>query len=258
MSFLLGTLAVLGVIGMLLTSNGRSSTNSSSTSTRSSSRRSHSGSGSAGTNCVFTVTNPEGELYSVDTSDKNSPFYGPVWRRILKAYTNGECFRGRAVKRSCGKADGAFHGYFIDISGVQAFLPVSKAAWFYSSEHDACGKSLALMIADIHPNGPKAGSIVVDAYKPLKHVLTSQNRKAFNPGAEPWLLAMDYDADSLIFPHFGSKTIRVPLNETVSLAKHKGIKADKGNLTGRFWQLRIENWESGGVCRAHPVDIMPE
>ena len=241
MGFLLGTLAVLGVIGMLLNSNHSSSDSHSSE-----------------TDCVFTVTNPEGELYSINTADKNSPFYGPVWRSILKANDRGECFRGRAVKRSCGRADGAFHGYFIDIGGVQAFLPASKAAWFHSSEHDACGKSLALMLAEIHPNGPKAGSIVVDAYKPLKHVQTSQSREAFNPGAEPWVLAMDYDAASLIFPHFGSKTLRVPLNEAVSLAKRKGIKADKGSLTGRFWQLRVENWESGGVCKAHPVDIMPE
>ena len=240
MSFLLGTLAVLGVIGMLLTSNGSSSTNSSSTSTRSSSRRSHSGSGSAGTNCVFTVTNPEGELYSVDTSDKNSPFYGPVWRRILKAYTNGECFRGRAVKRSCGKADGAFHGYFIDISGVQAFLPVSKAAWFYSSEHDACGKSLALMIADIHPNGPKAGSIVVDAYKPLKHVLTSQNRKAFNPGAEPWLLAMDYEKDDYNTPRIAG-AIGLDGEGFVGIVRDDGIEVIKVNKGETYYVSTYEH-----------------
>ncbi len=265
MSFLLGALAVLVFIGIvghspsIDTSTGRTTGSRSAASSSGSSSSSSSGSQSAGKGgSVFSVMNPEGEIYSIDTTDKSSPFYGSVWTRILKAHERGECFRGKAVKRSCGRADGAFHGYFIDICGIQAFLPVSKAAWFYNAEHDACGKFIALMIDSIYTNGSKAGSIVVNAYKPLKHVLSSQSREAFNSGAEPWALAMDYDANYLIFPHFGSKTIRVPLNEAVALAKSKKIKADKCSLTGLFWQLRVEKWENGGVCTAHPIDIMPE
>ena len=183
----------------------------------------------------------------------------PAWTRILEAHEKGECFRGRAVRRSLGRTDGAFHGYFIDIEGARAFLPASKAAWFYNPERDACGKFLALTLEAIYPNGPKAGNITVNAYAPLKHVLSSQNSRAFQPNATPWALAMDHDAKSLIFPHFNNKVIRVPLHEASALAQRKGIGGgDCGSLTGRFWQLRVQTWKPGGICVAHPVDIMTE
>ena len=207
---------------------------------------------------TFSVINPEGEIYSINTADKNSLFYGRAWFKILEANEKGECFRGRAVKKSVGRNDNTLSGYFIDIEGVQAFLPVSKAAWFYNPEHDAVGKSIALMIEDIFTNGPKAGTLVVNAYKPLKHILTAQSREAFTTNAEPWMLAMDCDSESLIFPHFGNKVVRVPLHDAAALAKRKGIGSNSSNLTGRFWRVKIHKWAAGGVCTAQPVDVMTD
>ena len=207
---------------------------------------------------TFSVINPEGEIYSINTADKNSLFYGRAWFKILEANEKGECFRGRAVKKSFGRNDNTLSGYFIDIEGVQAFLPVSKAAWFYNPEHDAVGKSIALMIEDIFTNGPKAGTLVVNAYKPLKHILTAQSREAFTTNAEPWMLAMDCDSESLIFPHFGNKVVRVPLHDAAALAKRKGIGSNSSNLTGRFWRVKIHQWAAGGVCTAQPVDVMTD
>ena len=207
---------------------------------------------------TFSVINPEGEIYSINTADKNSLFYGRAWFKILEANEKGECFRGRAIKKSVGRNDNTLSGYFIDIEGVQAFLPVSKAAWFYNPEHDAVGKSIALMIEDIFTNGPKAGTLVVNAYKPLKHILTAQSREAFTTNAEPWMLAMDCDSESLIFPHFGNKVVRVPLHDAAALAKRKGVGSNSSNLTGRFWRVKIHQWAAGGVCTAQPVDVMTD
>ena len=205
---------------------------------------------------VFQVPNPEGEVHRVDTSDPSSPFYGEAWARILTANQEDSFIAGRVLRRFTSR-EGRFSGYAVDVDGAPAFLPVSKAAWFFHPEHDASGKRIALKVHAIYTNGPKRGNLIVDAYAPLKHVLTAQSRQDYAPGATPWGLAMDYDNQFLILPHFGRKVILVPLGEAMRIAATAGIDPRPDLLTGRFWRVRALEWR-GSVCLASPVQVLPD
>lgn len=203
---------------------------------------------------VFTVETSEGEVCDLDTSDPSSPFYGPAWTRILTAREKGEFVRGQVRTRLVSR-DSRFSGYRVNIDGVEAFLPTSKAAWFYHPEHDACGKAIALGIEDVYTSGKKIGNVVVSAYAPLRHLAHHQSRKDFEPGAAPFAIAMDYDETSLIFPVYGDKALYAPIQEAADVALRKGLDAAPRNLTGYCWQLRIIGWK-GDKCDVSPMDVL--
>jgi hypothetical protein len=203
---------------------------------------------------IFTIETSEGEVCELNTSDPSSPFHGPAWTHILTAREKGEFVRGH-VKTRLVSRDSRFSGYLINIEGVDAFLPASKAAWFYHPEHDACGKAIALGIEEIYTSGKKVGNLVVSAYAPLRHLARNQSKKDYEPGATPFAIAMDYDETSLIFPHYGDKALYVPLQEAMNIALGKGLDAAPRNLTGYCWQLRIIGWK-GNQCAASPIDVL--
>lgn len=205
---------------------------------------------------TFTLQNPEGELYSVNTADINSRFYGPVWTRILAAHESGEFIRGTAVRRMMSR-DNRLSGYLVDISGVEAFMPISQSAWFYHPQNDPTGKLTALSVETIHISGARAGSIVVSAWKPLKSILSGQGSRAFAVGSSPYALAMDFDGSSLIFPLYGDASISVPLNDAFRTALARGLEPKPNMLTGHFWRLRIES-RNGKSCRAVPLDVIAD
>ena len=75
---------------------------------------------------TFQVVNPEGEVHQIDTSDRNTPFYGPAWGRVLEAREKGLFVRGYPTHRRVDQAD-RFSGYSVDLGGVTAFLPARPA-----------------------------------------------------------------------------------------------------------------------------------
>lgn len=205
---------------------------------------------------VFTVETSEGEVCELDTSSPSSPFYGSAWTRVLTARENGEFLRGTVRTRLVSR-DGRFSGYMVNVEGLSAFLPVSKAAWFYHPEHDACGKAIAVGIEQVYASGRKIGNIVVNAYAPVRHLTRHQSKKDYIPGATPYAIAMDHDGASLIFPQYGDRVIYAPLNEAISIASLRGIDTRPDALTGYCWQLRISGWK-GDVGAASLLDVLSD
>jgi hypothetical protein len=208
----------------------------------------------------FQIVNPEGEVHTVDTSDLSSPFYGPVWTRILDCHKKGEFLRGRAARR-CVSQEDRFSGYVIDIDGVDAFLPKSKAVYFYDDDKDATNKCLALEVEMVHPNGPKCGNILVGTKAPWKYSLGEF--KDMISGKIVDVLAVDYDRRNLIFAgdcvyapdRRVSRNILVPIDEALRLGKAFGIAADPGYLTGLYWKLRLQT-SQGGDWLAVPLEVL--
>lgn len=203
---------------------------------------------------VFTVEISEGEVCELDTSDCSSPFYGSAWTRVLTARENGEFLRG-TVRTCLVSRDGRFSDYTVNVEGLNAFLPVSKAAWFYHPAHDAYGKAIAVGIEQVYANGKKIGNIVVSAYAPIRHLARRQSKKDYMPGAKPYAIAMDHDGASLIFPQYGDRAILAPLAEAVGIASSKGIDSRPDALTGYCWQLRILGWK-GDMGSASLLDVL--
>lgn len=181
----------------------------------------------------FMVRSTEGEVCSVDTSDRGSIFYGPAWTRILGAYESGEFIRGVVKCPMHSKANGQLSGYIVNISGVDSFMPISKSAWFRTPEHDPVGKCIAVKVTAVYPGGAKAGTVTVDAWEPWKTVL-----KLKPSGNTVLRLAMDHDGSDLIFPLYRMETVRAPLSSALNAARAAGLKCGVGLLTGHIWQLR--------------------
>ena len=116
---------------------------------------------------LFTVETSEGEMCRIDTADRSSPFYGTAWTKILTANDNNDFVRGRAMTR-CVSRDNRFSGYTVNVEGIEAFLPASKASWFYDPEHDASGKYIALSIENVYTSGTKAGIAIADVLTAIK------------------------------------------------------------------------------------------
>ena len=205
---------------------------------------------------LFTVETSEGEVCELDTADRSSPFYGESWTKILDAYEKKDFLRGRVIVRSTSR-DNRFSGYVVKIEGVEAFLPASKSAWFYNPERDASGKFIAVSIENIYTSGSKVGKLVVNAYEPLRFLMRKQSRKSYITGAFPYAIAMDYDNNNLIFPHFKDQVIYVPLDHAAAIAQNRGLGYNPDNFTGWCWQLQIINWQKN-LCFAKPLDVLTD
>ncbi len=203
---------------------------------------------------IFTVETSEGEVCQIDTSDSSSVFYGSSWEKILTASENGDFIRGRAMTR-CVSRDNRFSGYTVNVEGIEAFLPASKASWFYDPEHDASGKYIALSVENVYTSGTKAGKLVVNAYKPVRFLFSRQGRRNYQPGGTAYAIAMDYDRSYLIFPYAKEQYIYVPIYEAVNLAANMGLGNNPEIFTGLCWNLRIIS-RKDNQCMASPVDIL--
>lgn len=182
---------------------------------------------------VFTILNPEDEVYTIDTSAPG-PFYGPVWTRIFASLTQeGELLRCRAVLRRRTAKGNAFAGYDVVIDGVRAFLPRSRCGYFRDEQRDATGKCLAVKPFAFHPTGAKRGNLMVEAQTPLE-ALERQT-----PGADGslWALALDVTATSLVFSLPGKRIGVCPLAEAQVLAQRRRARADRPFLTGAYYRV---------------------
>ena len=207
-------------------------------------------------NHIFTVETSEGEVCRLDTSDRSSPFYGPAWTKILTASENNDFLRGRVMTR-CVSRDNRFSGYTVNIDGIEAFLPASKASWFYDPEHDASGKYIALSVENIYTSGAKAGKLVVNAYRPVRFLFSRQNRRNYQPGGTAYAIARDYDRSHLIFPYQKEQYIFVPMYEAANLAANMGLGNNPDMYTGLCWNLRITG-RKDNQCMALPIDILTD
>lgn len=190
----------------------------------------------------FMVRNTEGEFCRVNTADKSSRFYGPTWTRILGAYEDGEFIRGIVKSPMRSREGGRLSGYTVDIGGVEAFMPISKAAWFYHPENNPVGKCIAVSIESVYTGGAKAGNVIISAWEPLKAVL-----KAPSDGDTMYGLAMDHDGSNLIFPLRGNASVRVPLKSAMKTAHSVGMNCGADLLTGHIWQLRTRGKTLGDI-----------
>lgn len=204
---------------------------------------------------VFQIMNPEGELYTVDTTKPGTPFYGSAWQNILGSRERGEFIRGRAATRCFSKGD-RFSGYVMDIEGVRAFLPASKAGWFREQENDACGKFLALKAETVYVNGDKAGTMIVNANAPINYILNRQRRGYAGIGCEIYALAVDHDERALVFPWLESSLIIVPLFEAQRAAQYFNISSRPDDLTGYYWRLGLAGWAAANCLTAVPLEVM--
>lgn len=205
---------------------------------------------------LFTVETSEGEVCQLDTSDRSSPFYGIAWAKILTAYENKDFLRGRVMTRSVSR-DNRFSGYSVNLEGIEAFLPASKASWFYAPERDASGKYIAVSVESVYTNGAKAGKLIVNAYEPIRFLNKKQNRKNYQSGGIAYAIAMDYDRLFLICPYIRDQLIYVPLNEAANIAQLKGLGNNPENFTGWCWQLQIRD-RKDNQCLASPLDILTD
>ncbi|MBQ8691836.1 MAG: hypothetical protein IJ520_01670 [Synergistaceae bacterium] len=203
---------------------------------------------------VFQVMNPEGEIYSINTADANSPFYGTAWANILSKKERGEFLRGRAAIRRFSRDD-RFAGYSVDIDGINAFLPASKAGWFREASCDACGKFLALKIESVYVNGDKSGTLIVNANAPIKYVLNRQN-SSLNAASAVYSLAIDYDRNMLIFPWLNGSIIAANITDAQRIAYYSGISPDPNELTGYYWRLQIIGMLSMSCLFAGPLEVL--
>jgi|GEM_PF-4571598 len=183
---------------------------------------------------VFTIFNPEDEVYTIDTRDTSGPFYGPVWTRIFTSLTQeNELLRCRAVLRRRTAKNNAFAGYDVVIDGVRAFLPRSRCGYFRDERRDATGKCLAVKPFAFHPAGAKRGNLLVEAQTPADAI----DRQP--PGADGslWALALDVTATSLVFSLPGKRIGVCPLGEAQVLAQRQNARADRPFLTGAYYRV---------------------
>ncbi|GHS92359.1 hypothetical protein AGMMS50276_00050 [Synergistales bacterium] len=208
---------------------------------------------------TFNVLNPEGEVYTVNTADESSGFYGPVWTRVLSAYESGEYLRGRASVRRTSKDEGRFSGYSVSIDGLEAFLPKSKASFFFDPKRDATNKCLALKVEMIQTNGDKKGNIVVSAKEPWEQTLDEFSGMTY--GKEMHALAEDYEHNELLFPGFFKAGVNaqwlivsVPIDRALQMAGKYGV-TEPNFLTGLYWKLRLTGFD-GDKWNAEPLDVL--
>ena len=203
---------------------------------------------------TFQVVNPEGEVHQVDTSDRNSPFYGPAWAKVLEARERGQFIRGYATYRRVDQAD-RFSGYSVDIDGVTAFLPASKAGYYYNPSCDACRKGMALKLDTLYTNGPKAGTLIVNARSALNFVLNRQDPQLFRPGMAVCALGVDYAGGALVFQGPES-LIFAPLQMAQQMAANMGLSYRPEDMTGYRWNIGIDSFGPQGYY-ATPLNILP-
>lgn len=202
---------------------------------------------------VFYVAGTESHCHTIDTSDRNSTFYGPVWTSILGAYQDKGFIRGRIVSRNFS-GDRVFSGYDVDIADIRAFLPNSKAGSFYNYVGDPVGKCVAISILEIETLGRNAGTVRVNAFEPMKMVQMDIKKLDLRAGSELEALAIDHDGRDLIFPiDRDGSTIRVSLNRAMDVARRAGCPNDPGLLTGRIWHLKIISRHGDGF-NATPIE----
>lgn len=200
---------------------------------------------------IFMVSNPEGEVYRVDTNDPRSPFYGAGWQRVLEANENGEFLRGRASMRRRSRSD-RFSGYTLHVDGdesLSVFLPASQAGYYRDPANDASEKFVAFKIKSIDPCGNRAGTVIVNAEAPIQYV--SQRIRSFSDlslGAEIWALSVDHGEGMLGFPIClpnSDMMIYTHLDHAMSVAYDSGMDTDPDSLTGCFWRLQIVDGGDG-------------
>jgi len=170
----------------------------------------------------------------VDTRT-NESFSGPVWTRIFTAITEeNEFLRGRAVVRRRNAAENRFSGYDILIDGVTAFLPRSRAGYYFDENMDASGRCIAVKPHEFYPAGRFKGKFIVDARLPLQ-VLTDMPK----PDGGRWALAVDVDQGYLVFLTHKKKAIRCPLDQVRLQARRQGLSEDAMLLTGLYAHLDL-------------------
>lgn len=200
---------------------------------------------------VFTISNPEGEIYRIDTNDPRSPFYGPGWQRVFEAHENGEFLRGRAAVRRLSRED-RFSGYTLHIDGdrgLSVFLPASRAGYFRDPANDASEKFVAFKIKSIHPTGARAGTIIADAGESISYVSSLiPDPSCLGLGAEVWAVSVDHGEGMLGFPirtPHNSMMIYAHLDHAAQVAYNCGMPYDPDCLTGCFWRLQVVDGGNG-------------
>jgi hypothetical protein len=150
----------------------------------------------------------------------------------------------------CVSREDRFSGYMINLDGLKAFLPQSKAHIFYDPEKDATNKCLAFKVDAVHTNGARQGDIIVDSKPPWKQTL--DEFKKLEPGKVLYALASDHEYGELVFPGRQGQKIIVPIDEAVRLGERAGVASEPDFLTGLYWKLKLRfptgnNWTAGPV-----------
>lgn len=201
--------------------------------------------GTQGRSTEHAVINGEGEVYLVDTALSGSPFYGPVWDKILTALEREEYVRARILFRRRA-ANNYFSGYETDIDGVHGFLPRSKCGYFWNEELDATGKSIIVKPFLVHPSGPRKGSLLVDAVAPL-HELDKEKQRE-------WSIGIDFDPQKFYLACGKYKTLWCHPSEIASILHPSlGIRS-LAEATGRYY--RIASSRTGEPGRVLPIEVL--
>lgn len=189
----------------------------------------------------FEIVNSEGEIYTVDMSDRNCPFQGEVWRRILSAASDRSDLIPVAVEHRNRSQEGAFSGYEVSFGyEIKGFLPRSRSGYYYGENRDASGKRLAVRILEFYPTGSRQGDVLVEAAQ-----LHGKNGvwQKIHSGDEVWGLAVDVMPSGMILlelpgGRFGLANVDAALRLT-------GCRYEQA-LTGRFYRVRVGKPYSSG------------
>lgn len=193
----------------------------------------------------YQILNSEGEIYTVDTSQSSSFFFGPEWDKILRAYTEGKYLRAKVCFRRRG-SDNYFAGYQLDIHGIPAFLPRSKCAYFWNEEVDGTGKNVIVKPFSLYPSGAKMGNLLVDAVAPIKE-LDRQPQ-------ENWMIGSYFDSEKFYFAGGKNKTFWCDHFELYALSRKTSEIKSFEDATGRYY--KVEKCGKTVAGRVHPLAVL--
>lgn len=101
-----------------------------------------------GGTAIHQVVNPEGELYTVDTINPSSPFYGADWDAVCRSLNERVPVNCRAFRPLCSRAHG-FLGTLVTVGNVVGLLPACQIG---VEENIPEGILITVRVTSIDPN----------------------------------------------------------------------------------------------------------
>ena len=194
----------------------------------------------------YTILNPEGEAYTIDTKDRSSVFYGKAWNVVRKALTGEEFLRATVLRRKNTSA-GSFSGYDIQIQGIRAFLPRSRSGCFSSSERNMEGKSVIVKPFAVYPAGRKKGTLLVESETPLEQLECQENSE--------WAIGIDFDNAKFYFALGENRLLWCRTDEASKILRETLGSSRLEEGTGRYFRLDKETLRAG-CSIVTPIEVL--
>jgi len=184
----------------------------------------------------YTILNPEGEAYTIDTKDRSSVFYGKAWNVVLKAMTGEEFLRATVLRRK-NTSEGSFAGYDIQIEGIRAFLPRSRSGCFSNPERNMEGKSVIVKPFAVYPAGRKKGTLLVESQSPMEQLEHQDDGE--------WAIGIDFDSEKFYFALGENRFLWCRTVEALKILWETLGSSRLEEGTGRYFRLDKKTLRAG-------------